>query len=104
MPILPDLNSESWIQYIERQFKKVIGENMKKLIFLLIALFGASIVVHATTSSPQPSAPVTQTPTKNDPEKIGNGSGDDIDTVDEGDPARDKDPEADDTSTSPGKS
>ncbi len=77
---------------------------MKKLIVLLIALFGASILVHATTTTAEPTAPAQQTPTKNDSEKIGNGSGDDIDTVDEGDPARDKDPEADDTSTSPGKS
>lgn len=87
---------------------------MKKAIILLAALFGASMLVHAVTgqkSSPEAPAPNTQqlvapeaSSNKNDVEKIDNGSGDDIDTVDEGDPANDKDPEADDTSTSPGKS
>jgi hypothetical protein len=87
---------------------------MKKVIVLLVALFGASMLVHAVTGqkSPpkapaakaQPAATGAASPTKDDLEKIDNGSGDDIDTVDEGDPANDKDPEADDTSTTPGKS
>ena len=88
---------------------------MKKIIILLVALFGASMLVHAFTgqkSSPQapnvstqqPAAGVQASPGKNDVEKVDNGSGDDIDTVDEGDPANDKDPEADDTSMAPGKS
>lgn len=88
---------------------------MKKVIILLVALFGASMLVHAVTGqrSPpqapaanpqQPAAAGQQSPSKNDTEKVDNGSGDDIDTVDEGDPANDKDPEADDTSTAPGKS
>jgi hypothetical protein len=86
---------------------------MKKAIILLAVLFSASILAHAATdekSSPQ--APVVQqpvipeqvSPIKNDIEKVDNGSGDDIDTVDEGDPANDKDPEADDVSTAPGRS
>lgn len=79
---------------------------------LLLALFGASMLVHAVTTkeipptenSPQPSAIEQEATQKNDVEKVDNGSGDDIDTVDEGDPANDKDPEADDTSSAPGKS
>lgn len=78
-----------------------------------MALFGASMLVHAVTikndspqtqeSTQQPIAEEPSTP-KSDMDKVDNGSGDDIDTVDEGDPANDKDPEADDTSISPGKS
>ena len=85
---------------------------MKKIIVLVMALFGASMLVHAVTvkndspqtqdSTQQPAAEPS-TP-KSDMEKVDNGSGDDIDTVDEGDPANDKDPEADDTSITPGKS
>lgn len=87
---------------------------MKKAFILLTVLFGASMLVHAVTGQKRPAqtpAPDTQqlvapdaSSNKSDAEKVDNGSGDDIDTVDEGDPANDKDPEADDTSTSPGKS
>ena len=76
---------------------------MKKLFVLLVALFGMSMLVQAAVQQP-PAATTQQPPAKNDTDKMGNGSGDDIDTVDEGDPSHDKDPEADDTSTSPGKS
>lgn len=79
---------------------------MKKIFVLLVAFFGASMLVHAAAPQQQqlPSATTQQPPAKNDTDKMGNGSGDDIDTIDEGDPSHDKDPEADDTSTSPGKS
>ncbi len=78
-----------------------------------MALFGASMLVHAvsvkndlpqTQESAQQPAAEEQSISKSDMDKVDNGSGDDIDTVDEGDPANDKDPEADDISITPGKS
>ncbi len=84
---------------------------MKNLIALSVGLLGVSMLVHADTvpQTPQqtsPSVSVTEqpSPVKNEVDNVDNGSGDDIDTVDEGDPANDKDPEADDISTAPGKS
>ncbi len=95
---------------------------MKKVIILLGLLFGASIFAHAgtTQSVPLPALGDTQgstavngtentaqppttdqsSPANAGAEKVGTGSGDDIDTVNEADPANDKDPEAsDDTDT-----
>jgi len=84
---------------------------MKKVVVLLGILFGFSFVAHAESmpSSPQSAAGITQsndaaTTTNTDAspvnantiEKIGTGSGDDLDTVNEADPSNDKDPEAGD--------
>jgi hypothetical protein len=78
---------------------------MKKVIALLAVLFGLFTLAHATPSPianaslPTPESveqPVT--PTDSDADKIGNGSGDDVDTANEADPSNDNDPEADDGS------
>jgi hypothetical protein len=70
---------------------------MKKLLVLFALLFSASMLVQAEpgqSSPPQNPIPATQqVPTKTDADKMGNGSGDDIDTVDEGDPAHDNEQE-----------
>ncbi len=84
---------------------------MKKIIVLLGVLFGFSFVAHAESmqSSPPSAASVTQTNdaasttnmgdssvSGNTIDKVGTGSGDDLDTVNEADPSNDKDPEAGD--------
>lgn len=79
---------------------------MKKIMVLLFVLLGASFLTHASIPQETPktgdqSATPVSPEDKGDGEKMGNGSGDDIDTIDEGDPANDKDPEADDTGTTP---
>lgn len=86
---------------------------MKKAIILLTVLLSGSMLAHAAIEekplqqapvAQQPAIPEQVSPIKNEIEKVDNGSGDDIDTVDEGDPANDKDPEADDVSIAPGRS
>ena len=89
---------------------------MKNLITLLGMVLGVSPLVHAIAPQISPVAPKIvdsrdkgiqqpiatepKTLNENEAEKIGAGSGDDVDTIDEADPANDKDPEADDDSDS----
>lgn len=82
---------------------------MKKVIVLLFVLLGVTMGLHATmatapaqnTGATQPpeetgESQLPNTPVPNDGgDKIGSGSGDDAGTINEADPANDKDPEAD---------
>ena len=76
---------------------------MKKIIVLMLVLFGVSMVAHAVTSQndtqQSTGSSVTndtgtqaQQPTNDNADQVGGGSGDDADT------ANDKDPEADQNS------
>jgi hypothetical protein len=76
---------------------------MKKVIALLALLCG-SLMAHADTTQTTPQAPNStasekEASTASTPppaaESLGSGSGDDMTTPDEADPANDKDPEAD---------
>ena len=72
---------------------------MRKIIILLAVLIAPYTLAHADTAqgaakNPPNAAPQQPLPV-NDADKIGTGSGDDIDTANEADPANDKDPEAD---------
>lgn len=76
---------------------------MRKIIILLAILCGAHAANSQSTTqitlSPgtpdNVQQPLSTDADKSDVDKVGIGSGDDIDTADESDPANDKDPEAD---------
>lgn len=73
---------------------------MKNVIILLAILVSTYTLAHAapTQDITQSASIAAQQPSSNnDSNQVGSGSGDDIDTTDEADPANDKDPEADES-------
>ena len=67
---------------------------MKQQLIVLTLLLGVSVVSHAVSTTDAPTQP-QKSASSQETNNMGGGSGDDVDTLNEADPANDQDPEAD---------